>query len=137
MVQRVDNTMSIKSIPRWQYRKTLRHDITLYKTTMTTIGDDEYDQKTETYQSYSIKAEVQPITLNELKDMPPGLMNLGDAWGYFLPSYYIQGQTITVEPEDEILCETIRYEVVKVEDHYQGNSIVWRRCYLRRISGED
>ena len=110
--------------------------MTLHKTTLVDVGDNEYDQKTETYIDYPIKAELQPITLEELATLPPGLYREGDAWCYVLPYYYLKGQTVTVENEDEITCEDVRYEVEKIEDHYQGNTCVWRRCYCRRISGE-
>jgi len=128
--------LSIKSIPRWQYRKLLKHDITLHKLTLSSIGDDEYDQKQESYTSYSIKGEVQPITLEELARLPPGIYKEGDAWLYVLPYYILKGETIVVENDDEITCEDVRYMVERVEDHYQGNNIVWRRCYLKRVSGE-
>ena len=47
-------------------------------------------------------ADVQPVT-HEFKEMlEAGLVNVGDAVGYFRPSYVISGTTYTVERGDLI-----------------------------------
>lgn len=138
--------MSIKSIPRIQLKKLLRHEVTLYKlpddflssNTFHLSGDplNIYGVRGETFQTYTIKAEIQPITMEDEAQAIPGLIHTGDAWGFFLPYYELEGEEISVEPEDQIKCEGITYEVARIEDHYQGNNIVWRRAYLRRIVAE-
>jgi len=128
----------IKTRPSWQIGKMLRHKMTLHKITKTAIGEtgdqyDEYHQVTESEVTYSIKGEVQPITLERLTWLPPGSARLGDAFGYFKSSYKKLGSDISVELEDYITCENVKYLVERFEDFYHGDNIVYRRAYLRRI----
>lgn len=128
-------------------KKMLKHDVQLLKLTLspetfptsdTSIYDTEgiHAQKEELFNTFNIQAEIQPITMEDEIQAVPGLLHAGDAWGFFLAYYDLEGDQITVDPEDQIICESILYEVVRIEDHYQGNNIVWRRAYLRRVSGE-
>jgi len=125
----------------------LRHKVKLCKLTLspTTFPASDpsiYDtqgihaQKEETFNTFDITAEIQPITLEDELQAVPGLLHTGDAWGFFLPYYILQESKVTVDPEDKIICENVRYEVRRIEDHYDGNNIVWRRAYLVRITGE-
>lgn len=116
----------------------LRHTVTLHKVTKTPIGEigdqyDEYHQVTETEVTYSIKGEIQPITLERLTWLPPGTARVGDAFGYFKRSYKKLGSDISVELDDYITCETVKYLVQRLEDFYHGNNIVFTRAYLRRL----
>ena len=128
----------IKTTPSWRMGKMLRHTLTLHKVTETPIGDigdqyDEYRQVTESETTYSIKGEVQPITLERLAWLPPGTAQLGDAFGYFKPSYKKLGSDITVDLKDYITCEGVKYLVERLEDFYHGNNMVYTRAYLRRV----
>ena len=128
----------IKTTPAWRMGKMLRHTVTLHKVTKTPIGEigdqyDEYHQVTETEVTYSIKGEIQPITLERLTWLPPGTARVGDAFGYFKQSYKKLGSDISVELDDYITCETVKYLVQRLEDFYHGNNIVFTRAYLRRL----
>jgi len=130
--------MTVKSTPAWLMGKMLRHKVTLHKITETLIGEtgdqyDEYSQTTESEVTYSIKAEIQPITLERLAWLPPGTASLGDAFGYFKPTYKKLGSDISVELKDYITCEGVKYLVERIEDFYHGNNIHHRRAYLRRL----
>ena len=72
--------------PKAQLRKILGKKVTLKKYTYSGT-EDEYGQKERTLDdSYSIRAEIQELTSEDLAFLPPGLANIGDAYGYFLPS---------------------------------------------------
>lgn len=129
----------MKSIPRIQLKKLLKHEVTLGKFTEGNLSGDPdniYDQHGETFTTHTILCEIQPITMEDETSAVPGILHAGDAWGFFLPYYWIEGEQITIDPEDHITCEGVTYAVARTEDHYQGNNIVWRRAYLRRVTGE-
>lgn len=75
--------MSFKDPPGWQVKKLLRQKCKLIKVTENEI-EDEYNQSIESQTELKIKnCEIQPITSEDLKFMPPGVLQAGDARAFF------------------------------------------------------
>lgn len=75
--------MALKYPPNWQLKKILRQECTLRKKTVAMITD-EYEQGIESFVEYQIDhCEIQPITSEDLVYLPPGILNIGDARGWF------------------------------------------------------
>jgi len=119
--------------PKAQLRKVLGKKVTLKKYTYSGT-EDEYGQKERTLDdSYSIRAEIQELTSEDLAFLPPGLANIGDAYGYFLPSYLVKGKTIEISAEDEVVWNNKTWRIDRVEDYYYGDKIWYKRAFLRRV----
>ena len=120
-------------------KKLLRRTVKLVKITATdiTYGNtiDAYGMQEKTKETYSIKAEIQPVTDADLVILVPGQLTIGDAVGWFLDSYDVKGKTITVDPDDLVLDKDYTYRVDTIQDPTDGNTIIYRRAYLRRMSG--
>lgn len=125
----------MKAIPSWKVKKTFKCSVILHKVTVSEI-EDEFGQTEETETTYTIKAEIQSITLEDISYLPLGSVKEGDAWGFFLPVYSLEGQEIKIEPNDYITFKGIKYLIQRIEDYYEGNQIVYRRAYLKRQIGQ-
>jgi len=126
----------MKRIPEWKLKKIFKASCTLHKVTVSEI-EDEFGMTEETTETtYSIKAEVQPLTSEDLAYLPPGQFSEGDAWAYFLPSYNVNEETLTVEVNDYITFNGIKYLVQRYEDYFEGNNVIYRRAYLKRQVGQ-
>lgn len=125
----------MKAPPRWKISKMYTSDVILSKTTETEI-EDEFGQTEESLETYKIKAEIQTIRLEDVTFLPAGSIKEGDAWGFFLPSYTIDGESVTVEVNDYITFKSVVYLVQRIEDYYQGNTTVYRRALMRRQIGQ-
>lgn len=128
----------MKAPPSWKIKKMYKCSVTLHKVTETAIGSDEYEfgQTTEVEETYTIKAEIQGITLQDMAFLPAGEVNEGDAWGFFLPSYFVDGEDIIVAMNDYISFKGIKYLVKRIIDFYDGNTTVYRRAFLKRQVGQ-
>jgi len=127
----------LKKPPAWKIKKILKCSVTLHKVTSTEIDSgDEFGQTEDTETTYSIPAEIQSITLEDMAFLPAGTVNEGDAWGFFVASYALEGQTITVEVNDYITFKGIKYLVQRIEDYYEENEAVSRRAFLKRQVGQ-
>lgn len=133
----------MKAAPKWKLKKILQSlglEVTLHKVTTTEIDteyvdefeDNPFGQTEESEETYTILAEIQPITFEDMAFLPAGTIEEGDAWGYFLPSYLIEGQDIYVEVNDYITCKGTKYLVTQLEDQYMKGETVLRRALLRR-----
>ncbi|RLJ10170.1 MAG: hypothetical protein DRP15_00930 [Candidatus Aenigmatarchaeota archaeon] len=121
-------------IPKWQVKKFLKKEVTLNKYSIE--ATDEYGQAQKTLVgSYSIKAEIQPITFDQLIHYPPGEVEIGDAWGYFQTSYLVKGVTVSLEPDDEIVWNGQTFIVRNIEKYIAGEDEIYLRVYLKRIEG--
>jgi type IV secretory pathway TrbF-like protein len=95
---------------------------------------DSYGQTEETLVgSYQIDAEIQEVTAEDLVYMRPGVVEVGDAWGYFLPSYLVQGQTVTVEVEDIVKWNNKAWRIDRIEDYYLGGQLMYKRALMKRV----
>jgi len=127
----------VKKPPAWKIQKMYSAKVTLHKVTESEIEtDDEFGQTQETEETYIIMAEIQSITLEDMAYLPAGEIKEGDAWGYFIPVYVIEGQDITVEVNDYISFKEIKYLVQRIEDYYEANEVVYRRALLKRQVGQ-
>jgi len=130
----------LKRPPDWKLKKILQSlgtEVTLHKITETElVADDEFGQTEETEETYTIFAEIQSITLEEMTYLPAGEVQDGDAWGYFLPSYTIDGESYSVAVNDYITFKTFKYLVIRIIDQYMGGETVLRRAHLRRQVGQ-
>lgn len=90
--------MGWKVPPNWQIKKLLKQTCTILKVTETQV-DDEYGQTEESTISHSIIGEIQPITSEDLSFLPPGVLNVGDAIGFFKEIFITEDciQDFTVE----------------------------------------
>lgn len=125
----------MKSPPPWKIKKLFKSNLTLHKISETVI-DDEYGQTEESEETFSIVGEIQVITLEDMVFLPAGEVSSGDAFGYFLPSYLLDGIEYTVEVNDYISFKGIKYLVTRVEPQFEGNTEVFRRAYLKRQVGQ-
>lgn len=95
--------------------------------------DDAFGQRNRTVSgTYNVNAEIQELTSEDLAFFIPGTVNLGDAWGYFLPSYNIKGLTITIAPEDEITWNGKTWRINTIEDSYFGETLWYRKALMKR-----
>jgi len=130
----------LKRPPDWKLKKILTSlgtEVTLHKVTETElIAEDPFGQTEESEETYTILAEIQSITLEEMTYLPAGEVQDGDAWGYFLPSYTIDSESYTVGVNDYITFNSIKYLVVRIIDQYMSGESVIRRALLRRQVGQ-
>lgn len=128
-----------KAIPRWMMKKFLNRNVTLEKVTETEIEYsgtvDPYGMTEVTKETFTVRAEIQYVTMEDLQFMPPGILTIGDAIGYFLTYYDLEGQIITIDPNDIIKDGDNILRVDTILDHTHGKADVYRRAYLRRMSG--
>lgn len=100
----------LKTIPNWQLKKAyLRQHSTLRKKTVTMIND-QYEQGIESFIEYPIlNCEIQPVTSEDLVWMQPGILNVGDARGWF--KEYIQMKKCESTFED---ASFYAYDITKI-----------------------
>jgi len=126
--------MAIKAVPLWYVRKQLRGKVTLLKVKEIIDETDEYGQETkESITKFSLKAQIDVITPEDLTWLPPGLLRVGDARGFFLPYYTLDGKKISVDLKDYIVFDQHTFVVDRIEDIFYGKDIVYREAYLRRV----
>ena len=123
----------LKVPPRKKLSKIFNKTVTLEKYAYTN-GSDEYGQSAGTLvDTYTINAEIQEITSEDLAFLVPGTAEVGDAWGYFYPDYTVKGQTIKIAPEDIVKWNNKTWRIDKIEDYSLGNSIFYKRAFLKRV----
>jgi len=122
----------IKAPPTRKLENLMLKKVTLTKYVMSG-GTDAYGQQERTGTSYTLKAEIQEITAENLSFFKPGTVDVGDAWGYFQPSYTVKGLTITISPEDEVTWNGKTWRIDFIEDAYIGESLWYRRAFLKRV----
>ena len=127
----------MKRPPDWKLKKILTSQgtkVTLHKVT-STVTDDEFGQATETEVEHTIYAELQGITLEDIMFSPAGMLSEGDMWGYFLPVYELDGDSVYAEVNDYVSFKTIKYLIVKIIDDYMKGETVIRKALLKRQVG--
>lgn len=123
----------LKPLPEFILRKLFRKKVTLKKYSKTGT-DDAYGQKEDQLiGTYVIEAEIQEITAYDLAYVVPGILQVGDAMGYFLPQYFVDGRYITVEVEDRVTWNNKTWRVEKIEDFYYGDKLMHKRALLKRV----
>ena len=114
-------------------RKVLKKQVTLKRYSVSK-KEDAYGQAQRTLEdTYSLEAEIQEITSEDLAYFVPGTVEIGDAFGYFLPSYLKKGKTITIQVEDEIVWNNKTWRIERIEDFYYGDKLWYKRAFLKRV----
>jgi hypothetical protein len=100
----------LKYPPNWQLKKAyLRQHSTLRKKTVAMIND-QYEQGIESFTEYPVlNCEIQPVTSEDLVWLQPGILNVGDARGWF--KELIAMSTCVATFEDPILYS---YDITKI-----------------------
>jgi hypothetical protein len=114
-------------------RQILTDTITLKKKTEVSI-DTEYGIKEESYTEYSVKGLVLPTFIEEVRWVPPGFVEIGDARGFLYPSYTIDEDVITPERGDRIVFEDTEYHIDN-KKRFRAYGIEYLECLLRRVMG--
>ena len=114
-------------------RQILTDNLILKKTSESSI-DTEYGIKEETYTEYDIKGLVLPTFIEEVRWIPPGYIEIGDARGFLYPSYIINEETITPQRGDRIVFEDTEYHIDN-KKRFRAYGIEYLECVLRRIMG--
>ena len=124
----------LKVPPKAKLRKMFRKNVTLTKYTLSK-NEDAYGQasQSESQEYVNLRAEIQEITAEDLAYLVPGTAQVGDAYGYFLPSYYTKGVTIEISPEDEVTWNNKTWRIERVEDYYLGDKLWYKRAFLKRV----
>jgi len=119
--------------PKVMLRKSLGKQVTLKRYSFSE-SEDAYGQSTRTLQdTYSLEAEIQEITAEDLAYLVPGTAEIGDAYGFFLPSYLKKGKEITLQVNDEIQWKGKTWRVERIEDFYYGDKLWYKRAFLKRV----
>jgi len=122
-----------KTPPKVMLRKVLKKQVTLKRYSISE-NEDAYGQGERTLQAtYSLEAEIQEITAEDLAYFVPGTVDVGDAYGYFLPSYLKKGKEVTIQVEDEIVWNNKTWRVERIEDFYYGDKLWYKRAFLKRV----
>ena len=113
-------------------RRILTENITLKKKEETEL-DTEYGSVTKAYTSYTVRGLVIPTSVDEVRWIAPGYIHIGDARGFFYPSYEIDEDT-TISPVigDRVVWEGDEYTIDKI-NHYRAYSIEFLECTLRKM----
>lgn len=123
----------LKTPPKRKLGKLMMKKVTLTKFSLSG-EDDAYGQKLKDIsKTYILQAEIQEITAEDLAFFVPGTVNLGDAYGYFLPDYAIKGQTISISSEDEVTWNSKTWRIDTIEDYTFGEQVWYKRALLRRV----
>jgi len=123
----------LKAPPKRKLSKLLMKKVTLTKFSLSGT-DDAYGQKQRNISgTYTLKAEIQEITTEDLAFFVPGTVHLGDALGYFLSDYEVKGQTITISSEDQVTWNSKTWRIDTIEDYTFGEQVVYKRALLRRV----
>jgi len=120
-------------VPSLSLKKLMRKDVVIIKYSLSGT-EDAHGQKTRTkVGEYPVKAEIQEITAEDLSYMVPGVLEVGDAFGFFLPKYISRGVEITIEVEDEVMWNSKVWRVEKIENYDYGGKEWYKRVYLKRV----
>jgi len=97
-------------------------------------NDDAYGQSERSLEeTFTLEAEIQEITAEDLAYLAPGTAEIGDAYGYFLPTYLKKGREISIQVEDEITWNNKTWRIERIEDFYYGDKLWYKRAFLKRV----
>ena len=123
----------LKAPPKAVLRKIFKKEVDLKRYSFSE-SDDTYGQATRSLsETYPIKAEIQELTTEDLSFLPPGVASIGDAYGFFLPTYLVKGREVSVEVEDEIVWDNKIWRVERIENFYYGSKLWYKRAFLKRV----
>jgi len=119
--------------PKFMLRKGLKKQVTLKRYSFSE-NEDAYGQSQRSLQeTFTLEAEIQEITAEDLAYLVPGTAEIGDAYGFFLPTYLKKGREITIQVEDEITWNNKTWRIERIEDFYYGDKLWYKRAFLKRV----
>jgi len=122
----------LRAPSRSTLRKLFRKEVVLKRYTYG--PEDSYGQKAKTgSETYPLKAEIQEIVAEDAIQLVPAELGIGDAYGFFLPSYIVKGQTIIIALEDEVIWNYKTWRIENIEDYYIGKKLSHKRALLKRV----
>lgn len=107
-------------------------EIVLLKRTEVVI-DSNFGTTGVTYTSYVAMARVVPITDWDLLYDKSGIIHMGQARGFFMPSYSFQGDYVRVMVGDRVFMQSTNWDVLKVAPFFDGNREIYLEALLDRI----
>jgi len=122
----------LKVPPRCKLRKLMMKRVILTKFTFSDTDDAYGQEERNTSGTYTLNAEIQELTSEDLAFFVSGTVNLGDAYGYFLPNYAVNGLIITISSEDEVTWNGKTWRIDTIEDYALGENVWYRRALMRR-----
>ena len=123
----------MKPWPNIGLKKIFKKEVYLIRNSET-ASEDAYGQaELIPQETFPLKAEIIEITSEDLMYYPPGVLEIGDAWGYFLPSYYSKGRTVTIQIGDFIEWDNKQWRIERIEDFYLGKKLGHKRALLKRV----
>jgi len=123
----------LKAYPKIGLKKIFKKDVNLIRHTETS-SSDAYGQATMVpSETFPLKAEIIEVTAEDLLYLPPGALNIGDAWGYFLPSYISKGREVIIQVGDVVQWNSKEWRIERIEDHYLGKKLSHKRAFLKRV----
>ena len=119
--------------PKFVSRKGFKKKVTLKRYSLSE-NDDAYGQSERSLEeTFTLEAEIQEITAEDLAYLAPGTAEIGDAYGYFLPTYLKKGREISIQVEDEITWNNKTWRIERIEDFYYGDKLWYKRAFLKRV----
>lgn len=120
-------------VPSLSLKKILRKEVIVIKYSLAG-SEDAHGQKERTkIGEFPVRAEIQELTAEDLSYIVPGVLEIGDAFGFFLPKYISEGQEITVNVEDEVKWNEKVWRVERIESFTYGEKEYYKRAYLKRV----
>lgn len=119
------------------HRRMFNHSVTLSKVSKSSVSD-MYGSVTETVTDYTIMGMVDRFSREDRLIMRLGNLSGGDARFFALPSYTVNNQTVTVEVNDYITFQGVKYRVTAIDDVYDivYGKASFRECILQRVVDE-
>jgi hypothetical protein len=122
----------MKGIPKVILRRLFKKEITLTRYTYTE-NTDAWGQKVSTSVAYTIMGEIQEVTSEDSQLWKVGEVQMGDAWGYFYPSYDVGKEiTLDVQKDDEVTWNSKTWIVTEIQSMYYGRKESYKKVYLKR-----
>jgi len=103
----------MNSLTKITLRKFLDEDLTFKKRTEA-VASDVFGTKKVTYTEYPIKGLIRVITLEDLRFLPPGVLEVGNARGFFYKEYETVDGIKKIEPADIIVKNGVEWKVERI-----------------------
>jgi hypothetical protein len=97
------------------------------------VIDTDYGITENSYTDYTVKGIITPTYIEEVRWIPPGFIEVGDARGFLHPTYDIDGIVVTPERGDRLLGEDGTVYQIDDKRHWKHFGIEYLECRLRRM----
>lgn len=112
--------------------RTILKDAVTLRVVTRTVTDSRWDTRHESTEDYQVKAKILIITQEDLRWIPGGTLRVGDARGFFFPSYQIGDKTIAADIGNRVIWQDLVFEILRVSPYIDGQ-VQFRECYLKRV----